>query len=209
EPSVTKSIQEQEQDRQWLTLRSNWESLNGTTVHELLVKGPSCQSRSMISLLCTEQDCGRRPAARMNKRILGGRTSRPGRWPWQCSLQSEPSGHICGCVLIAKKWVLTVAHCFEGGIKEPFIMLTDSAGQTFRQDIAGKVVTNAHCYSLQGDSGGPLVCERPGGQWTLFGLTSWGSVCFSKVLGPGVYSNVSYFVEWIERQIYIHTFLLN
>ncbi|KAB0343597.1 hypothetical protein FD754_020523 [Muntiacus muntjak] len=59
-------------------------------------------------------DCGRRPAARMSKRILGGRTSRPGRWPWQCSLQSEPSGHICGCVLIAKKWVLTVAHCFEG-----------------------------------------------------------------------------------------------
>ncbi|RMC14125.1 hypothetical protein DUI87_09214 [Hirundo rustica rustica] len=50
----------------------------------------------------------------MSKRILGGRTSRPGRWPWQCSLQSEPSGHICGCVLIAKRWVLTVAHCFEG-----------------------------------------------------------------------------------------------
>ncbi|KAM7326385.1 hypothetical protein ACRRTK_014863 [Alexandromys fortis] len=61
--------------------------------------------------------------------------------------------------------------------------------------------------SCMGDSGGPLVCERPGGQWTLFGLTSWGSVCFSKVLGPGVYSNVSYFVEWIERQIYIKTFL--
>ena len=68
-------------------------------------------------------------------------------------------------------------------------------------------MTNINCYLLQGDSGGPLVCERPGGQWTLFGLTSWGSVCFSKVLGPGVYSNVSYFVEWIERQIYIKTFL--
>lgn len=68
-------------------------------------------------------------------------------------------------------------------------------------------MTNINCCLLQGDSGGPLVCERPGGQWTLFGLTSWGSVCFSKVLGPGVYSNVSYFVEWIERQIYIKTFL--
>lgn len=70
-------------------------------------------------------------------------------------------------------------------------------------------VTNAPCSSLQGDSGGPLVCEQPGGQWTLFGLTSWGSVCFSKVLGPGVYSNVSYFVKWIKREIYIQTFLLN
>lgn len=68
-------------------------------------------------------------------------------------------------------------------------------------------MTNINCCLLQGDSGGPLVCERPRGQWTLFGLTSWGSVCFSKVLGPGVYSNVSYFVEWIERQIYIKTFL--
>lgn len=68
-------------------------------------------------------------------------------------------------------------------------------------------MTNINCSLLQGDSGGPLVCERPRGQWTLFGLTSWGSVCVSKVLGPGVYSNVSYFVEWIERQIYIKTFL--
>ncbi|NWV12389.1 CORIN enzyme, partial [Ptilonorhynchus violaceus] len=56
--------------------------------------------------------------------------------------------------------------------------------------------------SCMGDSGGPLVCEQPAGRWTLFGLTSWGSVCFSKVLGPGVYSNVSHFIEWIERQIY-------
>lgn len=68
-------------------------------------------------------------------------------------------------------------------------------------------VTNGYCSSSQGDSGGPLVCEQPGGQWTLFGLTSWGSICFSKVLGPGVYSNVSYFVGWIEKQIYIQTFL--
>ncbi|KAG2465822.1 CORIN enzyme, partial [Polypterus senegalus] len=73
-----------------------------------------CHSRSKVSIVCEKEECGFRPAARMTKRILGGRTSRPGRWPWQCSMQSEPSGHICGCVLIGKKWVLTVAHCFEG-----------------------------------------------------------------------------------------------
>lgn len=60
---------------------------------------------------------------------------------------------------------------------------------------------------VQGDSGGPLVCEEDGGRWTLFGLTSWGSVCFSKVLGPGVYSNVTHFTPWIQQQIYIHTYL--
>ncbi|KAG8134925.1 hypothetical protein E2320_007996 [Naja naja] len=62
--------------------------------------------------------------------------------------------------------------------------------------------------SCMGDSGGPLVCEQPAGRWTLFGLTSWGSVCFSKVFGPGVYSNVSHFLEWIQREIYLHTFLI-
>uniref|UniRef100_A0A2I3RWF0 Atrial natriuretic peptide-converting enzyme n=1 Tax=Pan troglodytes TaxID=9598 RepID=A0A2I3RWF0_PANTR len=309
EPSVTKLIQEQEKEPRWLTLQSNWESLNGTTLHELLVNGQSCQSRSKISLLCTKQDCGRRPAARMNKRILGGRTSRPGRWPWQCSLQSEPSGHICGCVLIAKKWVLTVAHCFEGrenaavwkvvlGINNldhpsvfmqtrfvktiilhprysravvdydiSIVELSEDINETgyvrpvclpnpeqwlepdtycyitgwghmgnkmpFKlQEGEVRIISLEHCQSYfdmktittrmicagyesgtvdscMGDSGGPLVCEKPGGRWTLFGLTSWGSVCFSKVLGPGVYSNVSYFVEWIKRQIYIQTFLLN
>ncbi|XP_012355296.1 atrial natriuretic peptide-converting enzyme isoform X3 [Nomascus leucogenys] len=309
EPSVTKLIQEQEKEPRWLTLHSNWEILNGTTLHELLVNGQSCQSRSKISLLCTKQDCGRRFAARMNKRILGGRTSRPGRWPWQCSLQSEPSGHICGCVLIAKKWVLTVAHCFEGrenaavwkvvlGINNldhpsvfmqtrfvktiilhprysqavvdydiSIVELSEDINETgyvrpvclpspeqwlepdtycyitgwghmgskmpFKlQEGEVRIISLEHCQSYfdmktittrmicagyefgtvdscMGDSGGPLVCEKPGGRWTLFGLTSWGSVCFSKVLGPGVYSNVSYFVEWIKRQIYIQTFLLN
>ncbi|KAI2643839.1 Atrial natriuretic peptide-converting enzyme [Labeo rohita] len=45
--------------------------------------------------------------------------------------------------------------------------------------------------SCMGDSGGPLVCEEDDGRWSLYGLTSWGSVCFSKVLGPGVYANAS------------------
>ncbi|XP_068961281.1 atrial natriuretic peptide-converting enzyme [Petaurus breviceps papuanus] len=309
ELSVTEIVQEQRHPWKWLTLRSDWQHKNTSTLHELLVTGHPCQSRSWISLLCSEQDCGRRPAARMYKRILGGRTSRPGRWPWQCSLQSEPSGHICGCVLIAKKWVLTVAHCFEGrenaavwkvvlginNLDHPSIFMQTRLVKTIilhprynravvdydisivelNEDIVETsyvrpvclprsqqvVEPDTYCYitgwghmgnkmpfklqegevriisleqcqsyfdmktittrmicagyesgtvdSCMGDSGGPLVCEHPGGQWTLFGLTSWGSVCFSKVLGPGVYSNVSHFVDWIERQIYIHTFLLN
>lgn len=63
-------------------------------------------------------DCGVRPAVSVHphrkKRILGGRVSRRGAWPWQCSLQSGQSGHVCGCVLIGRRWALTVAHCFEG-----------------------------------------------------------------------------------------------
>ncbi|XP_075051401.1 atrial natriuretic peptide-converting enzyme [Mixophyes fleayi] len=295
------------QRNDWLHLKPEWKVQNGSAFHELLIKGQPCESNSKISLLCTKEDCGRRPAARMNKRILGGRTSRPGRWPWQCSLQSEPSGHICGCVLIGKKWVLTVAHCFEGrehaavwkvvfGINNldhpsdfmqtrlvktiilhprynravvdydiSIVELNEdivetsyvrpvclpTKGQLVEPDtycyITGwghmgnkmpfklqegevRIISLEHCRSYfdtitsrmlcagyesgtvdscMGDSGGPLVCEQSKGQWTLYGLTSWGSVCFSKVLGPGVYSNVSHFVEWIERQIYIHSFLID
>ncbi|XP_025054160.1 atrial natriuretic peptide-converting enzyme isoform X5 [Alligator sinensis] len=308
---TTEIVQEHEelQHQKWLKLHSDWRNRNASTLHALLVKGQSCQTRSKVSLLCTKEDCGRRPAARMYKRILGGRTSRPGRWPWQCSLQSEPSGHICGCVLIAKKWVLTVAHCFEGrenaavwkvvfgisNLDHPSVFMQTRLVKTIilhprynravvdydisivelNEDISETsyvrpvclpsreqlIEPDTYCYitgwghmgnkmpfklqegevriisleqcqsyfdmktitsrmlcagyesgtvdSCMGDSGGPLVCEQPAGRWTLFGLTSWGSVCFSKVLGPGVYSNVSHFVEWIERQIYIHTFLLN
>ncbi|XP_074397639.1 atrial natriuretic peptide-converting enzyme isoform X2 [Zonotrichia albicollis] len=310
-PSKTEIVieSEQMQDQKWLNLHSDWKNKNASTLHALLVNGQTCQSRSKVALFCTKEDCGRRPAARMSKRILGGRTSRPGRWPWQCSLQSEPSGHVCGCVLIASRWVLTVAHCFEGresaavwkvvfgisnldhpssfmqtrlvrtiilhprynravvdydisiveldeDIKETSYVrpvCLPSKNQLVQPDtycyITGwghmgnkmpfklqegevRIISLEQCQSYfdmkiitsrmlcagyesgtvdscMGDSGGPLVCEHPAGRWTLFGLTSWGSVCFSKVLGPGVYSNVSHFIEWIERQIYIHTFLLN
>uniref|UniRef100_A0A8C4ULV9 Corin, serine peptidase n=1 Tax=Falco tinnunculus TaxID=100819 RepID=A0A8C4ULV9_FALTI len=281
-PSKTEIVIENEemQNQKWLNLHSDWKNRNASTVHALLVNG-----------------------------ILGGRTSRPGRWPWQCSLQSEPSGHICGCVLIARRWVLTVAHCFEGrenaavwkvvfgitnldhpsGFMQTRLVKTIILHPRYNRAVVDYDISiveldedinetsyvrpvclpskdqlvqpDTYCYitgwghmgnkmpfklqegevriisleqcqsyfdmktitsrmlcagyesgtvdSCMGDSGGPLVCEQPAGRWTLFGLTSWGSVCFSKVLGPGVYSNVSHFIEWIERQIYIHTFLLN
>lgn len=63
--------------------------------------------------------------------------SRQGAWPWQCSLQSGQSGHVCGCVLIGRRWALTVAHCFEGLVThEPLLLQSD----TFRSERDSLVI---------------------------------------------------------------------
>uniref|UniRef100_A0A8C4UMV7 Corin, serine peptidase n=1 Tax=Falco tinnunculus TaxID=100819 RepID=A0A8C4UMV7_FALTI len=287
-------------------LACNQMGLGGPSKTEIVIENEEMQNQKWLNLLVSLLWV---VTYQWRMRILGGRTSRPGRWPWQCSLQSEPSGHICGCVLIARRWVLTVAHCFEGrenaavwkvvfgitnldhpsGFMQTRLVKTIILHPRYNRAVVDYDISiveldedinetsyvrpvclpskdqlvqpDTYCYitgwghmgnkmpfklqegevriisleqcqsyfdmktitsrmlcagyesgtvdSCMGDSGGPLVCEQPAGRWTLFGLTSWGSVCFSKVLGPGVYSNVSHFIEWIERQIYIHTFLLN
>nr|XP_057921678.1 atrial natriuretic peptide-converting enzyme isoform X1 [Doryrhamphus excisus] len=300
--------------RRWLHVHPEWKEKKGLALQARLEKrSHSCHSGRRVSLVCIRDECGLRPAMLpyRQKRILGGRVSRQGAWPWQCSLQSGQSGHVCGCVLIGKKWALTVAHCFEGREKAHLWNVVlglnnlDHPGMHSQSrgvraitvhprynravvdfDISvveldaevdetpwvrpvclprpGQIPTpDSYCYitgwghmgnrmpfklqegqvriisvsqcqsyfdmktitprmlcagyeagtvdSCMGDSGGPLVCEEQAvgaaGRWTLFGLTSWGSVCFSKVLGPGVYSNVSHFTPWIQQQIFMRTYL--
>ena len=59
-------------------------------------------------------------AAKRNTRIVGGEEARPGAWPWQVNLSiklGEGRTSRCGGSVIAPRWVLTAAHCVEGGIK--------------------------------------------------------------------------------------------
>lgn len=57
--------------------------------------------------------------------------------------------------------------------------------------------------TCQGDSGGPLV-TKTNNLWWLVGDTSWGTGCANRNK-PGVYGNVTVFVEWIYHQMQIYS----
>ena len=57
-------------------------------------------------------DCGFTAALAFSK-IVGGSTAARGEWPWQVSLWLRRKEHKCGAVLIADRWLLSAAHCFD------------------------------------------------------------------------------------------------
>ncbi|XP_054162364.1 proclotting enzyme-like [Oppia nitens] len=63
--------------------------------------------------------CGNRSITSGTTRIVGGKVSRPGSWPWIAAIFVEDSGIFsaqCGGALISQQEVLTASHCVvEGG----------------------------------------------------------------------------------------------
>lgn len=62
---------------------------------------------------------------------------------------------------------------------------------------------NKNITLSQTDSGGPLVSLKDG-VWWLVGDTIWGEHC-TEQNKPGVYGNVTYFLDWIYHQMRVKT----
>ncbi|KAM7051759.1 atrial natriuretic peptide-converting enzyme isoform 5-T6 [Acridotheres tristis] len=235
-PSKTEIVieNEQMQEQKWLNLHSDWKNKNASTLHALLVNGRENAAVWKVVLGISNLD---HPSSFMQTRLVRTIILHP-RYnravvDYDISIVeldediNETSYVRPVCLPSKDQLVQPDTYCYitgwgHMGNKMPFklqegevrIISVEQCQSYFDMKI---ITSRMLCAgyesgtvdSCMGDSGGPLVCEHTAGRWTLFGLTSWGSVCFSKVLGPGVYSNVSHFIEWIERQIYIHTFLLN
>ncbi|XP_042896141.1 transmembrane protease serine 2 isoform X1 [Parasteatoda tepidariorum] len=69
-----------------------------------------------VYLKCQEFECGKTAISvggnKATWRIVGGKESEPGAWPWLVALHGGPDEvFFCGGVLISEWWVLSAAHC--------------------------------------------------------------------------------------------------
>ncbi|XP_077149957.1 transmembrane protease serine 2 isoform X2 [Ranitomeya variabilis] len=113
-------------------------------------------------------------------------------------------------------WISGWGYTYQGGSTSSVLMAADipliSSSVCNTPSVYNGVITSTMiCAGVlsggvdtcQGDSGGPLV-TKTNNFWWLVGDTSWGAGCAQRNK-PGVYGNVTVFLEWIYHQMQTYT----
>ncbi|XP_069492142.1 transmembrane protease serine 2 isoform X2 [Ambystoma mexicanum] len=87
-------------------------SSGSAELYRQLYYSKTCPSKNVVSLRCI--NCGESTRA-ASSRIVGGTVATRGEWPWQVSLQVRGT-HVCGGSIVTPYWIVTAAHCVEGGL---------------------------------------------------------------------------------------------
>ncbi|XP_068103317.1 transmembrane protease serine 9-like [Hyperolius riggenbachi] len=92
----------------------------------------------------------------ITNRIVGGTNAADGEWPWQIALYYN-GRFLCGGSLIAPQWIMSAAHCFQGGSMASYTVylglyqLNVGSIHTVSRKLT-RIITNSY-YTDVGDIG--------------------------------------------------------
>ncbi|XP_078296338.1 LOW QUALITY PROTEIN: testisin-like [Panthera onca] len=146
--------------------------LRGQGVQDLDQPFPGFENSSLLTW-----PCGRRTVS--TTRVVGGKDSELGRWPWQGSLRLW-GAHHCGASLLNRRWVLSAAHCF-GKPKDPS-KWTAQFGELSSRPTSWKLWTFYHRYRVKDIVVYPQLSGTSLKDIALLKLSS--SVTYNKYIQP-------------------------
>lgn len=98
------------------------------TARDLLTKSVSSALFVSSATPCSSAACGKPKVSKKSPfRIAGGQFADAGEWPWQASIRNNGL-HMCAGSLIAPKWLVSAAHCFDEWVEEKVLRPSSPLG---------------------------------------------------------------------------------